>query len=200
MHSMNSMSTTNLPNLKLITGAVRSGKSLFAEKLAKEANSAVVYIATMPHLNDDVEQQRRIHMHKQRRPSSWQTIEAPYELPDAIGTIGDDTKFCIIDCLTVYVSNVLITACGDNAEQPYACEDTVFAKADAVIDAIASKRKTQFVVVTNEVGWGVVPETPLGRAFRDFAGIVNQKFAGRASEVWLTCSGLPLRLKPQTDS
>jgi len=185
-------------NLTLITGAVRSGKSLFAEQLATKYGGAVLYIATMPHLPGDAEQSQRIDRHQSRRPAHWTTVERPYDLPAAIAAAPPETQQCIIDCLPVYISNALLRACDfrDDAE-PYEHEGAIFAEVDAIIAALSARDNVRFFLVTNEVGWGVVPETSLGRAFRDFVGIANQRLAAQAEEVWLTCVGLPLRLKPQ---
>jgi adenosylcobinamide kinase/adenosylcobinamide-phosphate guanylyltransferase len=185
-------------NLTLITGAVRSGKSLFAEQLATQSAGPVLYIATMPHLPGDAEQSQRIDRHQRRRPSGWTTMERPYDLPAAIAAAPPETRQCIIDCLPVYISNALLRACDfrDDA-QPYEHEGIIFAEVDALLSALSARDSIRFLLVTNEVGWGVVPETSLGRAFRDFVGIANQRLAAQAEEVWLTCVGLPLRLKPQ---
>src|SRR5262249_23204629 len=98
-------------NLTLITGGVRSGKSLFAERLAAQGAGRVLYNATMRQLADDAEQTRRIEMHRQRRPAAWVTVERPYDLPAAIASAPSETAQCIIDCLPVYVSNALLRAC-----------------------------------------------------------------------------------------
>lgn len=102
----------------------------------------------------------------------------------------------MIDCLSLFVSNILL---GENAEQqesPYANESLLFSHIAAVIGEMQARPSVAFTVVTNEVGWGVVPESPLGRAFRDFLGLANQEMARNADTVWLTCAGLPMKLKP----
>jgi adenosylcobinamide kinase/adenosylcobinamide-phosphate guanylyltransferase len=169
--------------------------------MAKRSRAPVIYIATMPALAGDIEQQKRIARHQERRPSGWRTLEAPYDLSTKIASLPDSQLFCIVDCLTVLVSNLIIGRRQEGMQgDPYLQEVPVFAELEAVLDAIDEKRKAKFVVVTNEVGWGVVPETPLGRAFRDFVGIANQKFAAQADEVWLICAGIPLRVKPQNST
>lgn len=185
-----------MKNLTMITGGVRSGKSLYAEKLAKESGKKVIYIATMPVLDDDNEQQTRIQRHKTRRPESWTTIEAPYTLPQQITDLVNDSAFCLIDCLSVYVSNLIL---GDTPDigptEPYAQESRLFSEVDAVISAMEKKPDIEFTVVTNEVGWGVVPDNKLSRAYRDFLGLANQTFAQHAANVFITFAGLPMRLK-----
>lgn len=184
-----------MTNLTLITGGVRSGKSIFAESIAREANKKIYYIATMPVLPEDAEQQTRIDRHRMRRPADWVTFEAPYTLPDALSKV-EDNSLCVIDCLSVYVSNILL---GDTPQagptEPYTLESKLFAEVERVMAAIAQKSTVEFVAVTNEVGWGVVPDNQLGRAYRDFLGMVNQSFAKQAQAVWMTCVGIPVRIK-----
>lgn len=185
-----------MDNLTLITGGVRSGKSLFAEKLAKESRKNICYIATMPVLPEDAEQQERIQKHRVRRPQEWQTIEAPYTLPGAIASLEGDTELCLVDCLTVYISNIIL---GDTPESgprdPYALESRVISSAEAVLQQTRARTDVQFLVVTNEVGWGVVPDNQLARAFRDFVGIANQILASDAKLVYMMCSGIPIKVK-----
>jgi adenosylcobinamide kinase / adenosylcobinamide-phosphate guanylyltransferase len=181
-------------NLTLITGGVRSGKSRLAESLANGTGSQVYYLATMPRILGDHEQDDRIDRHRKRRPDGWLTLECPYTLKEVIEQLPPTGGCALLDCLSLFISNLILTQ--KMSKDPYACEDVIIASSDAVLQAIASRIEYQFIVVTNEVGWGVVPDTPLGRAFRDFLGMVNQQFALEAETVWLTCSGLPLRLKP----
>jgi adenosylcobinamide kinase/adenosylcobinamide-phosphate guanylyltransferase len=184
-------------NLTLITGGVRSGKSLFAESLAKAARFPIFYIATMPSLPDDAEQQTRIERHRMRRPPEWSTIEAPYTLPEAIHELPLTPGFCLIDCLSVWVSNLMLGDDPDNGPaDPYAQEAKLFNAVDRIVHIMEVKTNIEFVVVTNEVGWGVVPDNALSRAYRDFLGLVNQTFARHADNVYLTAAGLPLKLKP----
>jgi adenosylcobinamide kinase / adenosylcobinamide-phosphate guanylyltransferase len=186
-------------NLILVTGAVRSGKSTFAEKLAGANSQPVIYIATMPDIPGDEEQLRRINRHKQRRPADWKTIESSLELAETVRGLPNSPLTCLIDCLSLYVTNLLLESDPQGSRPPTPEEeDEVLAKVDTLLQALAAQGHIRFIVVSNEVGWGVVPETPLGRSFRDILGVTNQRFAAAANEVWLTCAGLPLRLKPQT--
>lgn len=185
----------------MITGAARSGKSRYAEQLATASNVPVVYLATMQRVDGDAEQEQRILTHQQRRPSSWTTIERPYNLSQTILALPPLSGCCIVDCLSVYVSNMLIAETASQLQQPaFQSEEALLKEADELLAAMEKQQRLRFLVVTNEVGWGVVPATEIGRAFRDFLGLVNQKFAQRAEEVWLTCVGLPLLLKPQRNS
>lgn len=187
-----------MKNLTLITGGVRSGKSRLAETLAENAQKQVYYLATMQRIVDDQEQDVRIDRHRSRRPNTWETVECPYKLNEAIMTLPADGGSVLIDCLSLFITNLMLK--DETLKSPYDAEDFVLSSVDAVLLAIGAKPEFEFIVVTNEVGWGVVPETPLGRAFRDFLGIANQKFAHGADNVIMTCSGIPLRLKPTVGS
>jgi adenosylcobinamide kinase/adenosylcobinamide-phosphate guanylyltransferase len=183
-------------NLILIIGGARSGKSQLAESLASQSQKSVHYLATMPWLAGDEEQEARIGRHRSRRPSHWQTIECPNNLAEAIAALPKSGGTCLIDCLSLFISNVLLQELGESADNPYTAEDSVMTRVEAVLRAIRARSEYEFFVVTNETGWGVVPETALGRAFRDFLGLANQRFARQSHTVWLTCAGLPLQLKP----
>lgn len=186
----------HVQNLTLITGGVRSGKSIFAEQLAKQSNKTVHYIATMPVLDEDAEQQQRIQRHRARRPSDWQTIEAPYTLPEEIAKLCSASGFCLIDCLSVYISNIILGDTPDcGPSKPYELEARVLADVELVLEGISRCTTIDFVIVTNEVGWGVVPDNQLARAYRDFLGIANQMIAQQAREVWLTVAGIPAKVK-----
>lgn len=177
-----------------------------AESLAAESGAMVYYLATMPRLAGDREQDARIERHRKRRPSSWSTVECPYNLAEAIEGLPASGGTCLVDCLSLFISNLLLNeTCEANPssgtgastiKDPYEAEHAILQGANEVLEAIGVRRDYNFVVVTNEAGWGVVPESSLGRAFRDFLGLVNQRFARRSSAVWLTCAGLPLQLKP----
>jgi adenosyl cobinamide kinase/adenosyl cobinamide phosphate guanylyltransferase len=173
----------------LITGGVRSGKSALAERWARQwGGDAVTYAATMAQRGDDPEMSRRIERHRAKRPSPWRTIEFdPDDLPaPASGVL-------LFDCLGVAVSRVLLA-------HEHAGED-------AALDTVANAVETWLtfwrnwrgpvVVVSNEVGSGVVPAYPLGRWFRDAQGEANQRVAQAADCVVLTVAGLPLALKGQ---
>jgi adenosylcobinamide kinase/adenosylcobinamide-phosphate guanylyltransferase len=185
-------------NLTLITGAARSGKSRYAEKLAMEGNAPVVYVATMQRIENDEELERRISQHQARRPKAWTTIESPHQLEKTIHSIEPAVGCCIIDCLAVYISNMLVdpASCHAAATAPFEKEQAVSRSVEALLEAIGKQPGVRFLVVTNETGWGVVPSSELGRAFRDMLGTANQRFAEMAEEVWLTCVGLPMQLKP----
>lgn len=183
-------------NITFITGGARSGKSSFAEKLA--ANSGkTIYVATAQAL--DKEMSYRIKLHKQRRPSSWLTIEEPKFLSKTLNNIKNDETFigyrCVlIDCLSLLVSNWLLQDSIENVDTWEYLRGNLLKEIDMMV-SIAKTMKQDMIVVSNEVGMGVVPEYPLGRFYRDLLGEVNQKVSKSADNVFFTISGIPVKIK-----
>lgn len=172
----------------LVTGGARSGKSAFAQQLAQQAGGDdVTFIATAT--VTDAEMETRIAAHRAERPTSWRTIEAPREAGHAIARA--ETTVVLLDCLTLLVSNTLL-AYADGGEA--AVHTAVEAEIDTLLEA-AVRREGTLVVVTNEVGSGIVPAHTLGRWFRDAAGCANQRVASVADEVYLLVAGVPLRVR-----
>lgn len=168
----------------LVTGGARSGKSRFAERLAEGYEPLRGYLATgQP---GDAEMAQRIARHRGRRGSDWHTVEEPLELTRAV--LENDARFnvLLIDCVTLWLSNLLFMAEGG--------ADGALQRVEA-FTATFPRLQTPLVIVTNEVGMGIVPEHPLARSFRDLAGEANELIAARADEVYVTISGLPLKLK-----
>lgn len=166
--------------ITLVTGGARSGKSAFAERLVAGAGSRAVYIATAE--PGDEEMAARIAAHRARRDGRWTTCEAPLALVDTLrSTDGDAPR--LVDCLTLWLSNLLL------ADRDWEQE------ADGLL-AELSRQRAPVILVSNEVGSGLVPDTPLGRRFRDAAGRLNQQVAGVSDAVWLVVAGIPLRIKP----
>ena len=176
--------------LTLITGGARSGKSAFAERLAMQGKH-VLFVATAEALDDDMA--RRIAAHRGSRPAEWDTLEEPRSLPEAIRrkAAGADSAYdtIIVDCLTIWVSNLLLLHEG-NAD----AEARIVEAAGKLLDVRASS-DASWIVVTNEVGLGVVPSSSLGRTYRDALGRVNSLVASRADKVYLMAAGLALDLK-----
>lgn len=181
-------------HLILILGGARAGKSSYALRLAEEhervSNATVCFIATAQALDDDMAE--RIARHRAERPPHWRTIEEPYRIDEALeNTTGSGVV--IVDCLTLFASNWLLRY-GDEQES----EQVVHHITDRFLMAARLRRQT-VICVSNEAGLGVVPETRLGRTFRDLLGRVNQEFARSADEVYMLVAGLSLRLKPNDE-
>jgi len=169
-----------LPRLTLVLGGARSGKSRYAEALIEAAASCGTYCATAE--PGDAEMAARIAAHRARRGPFWRTVETPRELPAAIHAEARPERPLLVDCLTLWLANLMLAAAPLDAE---------FATLRAALRDAAGP----VVVVANEVGLGLVPETPLGRRFRDQAGWLNQEMAALADRVVLVAAGLPLVLK-----
>ncbi len=167
----------------LVLGGARSGKSAYAEQLAKGWTGPRVYIATAQ--AHDEEMAARIKTHRERRGSDWETIGSVLDLPGALREAGGQEKFILIDCLTLWLTNVLL------AEED--CELAVSELLEVLSDVSGT-----IVLVSNEVGDGIVPGNELARRFRDAAGDANRRVAQLADEVVLVTAGLPLVLKPST--
>lgn len=186
--------SSDVKNLTLITGGARSGKSAFAESLANADGGPVLYVATMEEIAEDKEAVERIKRHRDRRPQSWKTIELPLAVHRAVQDIPESTAVCLVDCLSLYVSNMLLSMDEKSVALPD-LEAAIFTAAGDLLATMKSKPKTHFIVVTNEVGWGIVPQHKLARTYRDLLGVVNQQFAAAAGQVWLSCVGLQIKLK-----
>jgi adenosyl cobinamide kinase/adenosyl cobinamide phosphate guanylyltransferase len=195
---------TVAPHLTLLIGGVRSGKSARAVDLAREtpAGGRVLFVATAQAFDDDMA--RRIAAHRAERPSTWDTLESPLDLPAELAralaaaeAASAPYATVAIDCLTLWVSNVLLALDeADDAERTIAGHVArLLAVRDG--DGRASRSpRPRWIVVTNEVGLGVVPPTPLGRRYRDALGRANRMVAAAADEVTLMVAGLELPLKP----
>jgi adenosylcobinamide kinase / adenosylcobinamide-phosphate guanylyltransferase len=170
----------NLPALTLILGGARSGKSRHAEALVASAASCGTYIATAE--AGDAEMAARIAEHRARRGAFWRTVEAPLDLSAAILVHADPLRPILVDCLTLWISNLL-------------CVNRVVEHESEKLRAALHTAGGPVVLVANEVGLGLVPETPLGRRFRDAAGRLNQDIAALAGRVVFVAAGLPLVLK-----
>jgi adenosylcobinamide kinase/adenosylcobinamide-phosphate guanylyltransferase len=165
-----------------ILGGVRSGKSLYAINLAKTMGEKVVFLATG--VACDEEMKERIKKHKEMRPNIWQTVEEPIEIEKVLNTLDSSVDCVIIDCLSFWISNLLTTF----------GKEKIIDKTSQ-ITTMAKKITPQLIIVSNEVGMGIVPNTSEGRIFRDILGKVNQIVASLADEVFFLLSGIPLRLK-----
>ncbi len=167
----------------LITGGCRSGKSRYALDYANRHFSKKIYLATGEVL--DQEMARRVEIHRKARGPEWQTIEEPIEVGDKITQHGDKVEVILLDCLTLWLSNLLLR---------WDHESRIMGEVERLIKAI-KQSQTNLIIVTNEVGMGIVPEASLGRRFRDLSGMANQKIAEAADTVIFMVSGIPMFLK-----
>lgn len=174
--------------LIVITGGARSGKSRYAQELAAEVGGAEVTVVATAAASD-AEMEERIARHRANRPAQWRTVEAQRDAAAAVRAA--ETDVVLLDCLTLLASNAFLAAM-PHGHAP-AC-DAAYAEAAAVLEDL-TERPGLLIVVTNELGLGVVPDSALGRWFRDAMGEINQRFAAAADEVILVVSGVPLRLK-----
>jgi adenosylcobinamide kinase / adenosylcobinamide-phosphate guanylyltransferase len=188
----------------LILGGARSGKSACAERLAGESGRPVLYVATAT--AGDEEMAARIATHRRQRPAGWRTIEASHELLPALRTSTKPGDAVLIDCLTLWVSNVMLREIGGDsgiddvvAERWQAIEARLVSEVQAAIGEMR-ERDISLILVSNEVGMGVVPALPLGRRFQDMLGRVNQAAATSADVVLLMIAGLPVDLKRLVDT
>ena len=191
-------------SLVLVTGGVRSGKSTFAEKLAAESGKKVIYLATA-RVEDD-EMRERVARHRSRRPANMRTVEEPLEPHLVLEKEGHSDTLILIDCLTLLLSNHILHDLDQHGavrqgEDIFADETLMKTAADRTLGYVlkftetAGRCPADLVVVTNEVGMGVVPDYPLGRVFRDLSGRANQVLAAAADQVWMVVCGIPQRFK-----
>lgn len=165
----------------LVLGGAKSGKSAWAESIVSSFPPPYVYIATAQAL--DEEMKLRIELHRQRRKGLWETIESPIDLSAALRGLTGGTKPVLVDCITLWLTNLL-------------CSQTV--ELEAAIDGACEAIEAvdyPLVIVSNEVGCGIVPDNPLARKFRDLCGITNTRLARICASVFQVTAGLPLQLK-----
>jgi adenosylcobinamide kinase / adenosylcobinamide-phosphate guanylyltransferase len=170
---------STIPHLTLVLGGARSGKSRYAEDLIAAVRPPWVFVATAE--PGDAEMAERIAAHRSRRGKSWQTIEAPHDLPAALAAVAADTPV-LVDCLTLWLSNRMLAGADPEAEI-------------AGLEAALGGCRAPVVLVSNEVGFGIVPDNELARRFRDLQGCLNQQIAAHAQRVVLMVAGLPIVVK-----
>ncbi len=164
--------------IELVIGGARSGKSSYAERQARESGLRVTYVATCEARDDEMT--TRIAHHRERRPAEWRTVEEPLLLAATLRREAAADACLLVDCLTLWLTNAM------------------FAKREDGIDKLLAVLPTlpgRVILVSNEVGWGIVPENALARRFRDEQGRLNQRIAAIADQVTLVAAGLPLGLK-----
>ncbi|MBI4318838.1 MAG: bifunctional adenosylcobinamide kinase/adenosylcobinamide-phosphate guanylyltransferase [Chloroflexi bacterium] len=183
-------------NLMLVLGGARSGKSAFAIDIAQQAGAGVLFVATA--VAGDEEMARRIQRHKQTRPKAWVTLEAPANVGAAIEAQNSRADVVLVDCVGVLVSNLLLELVGSEPDRASERLDVAEHRvADEVADLLRCYEETpaSFIIVSNEVGLGLVPPNALGRVYRDVLGTANQTLARAADQVYLLVAGIPLALK-----
>lgn len=168
--------------LIVIGGGVRCGKSRYALELARACGAKLGFVATAQAYDDEMEE--RIEKHKAEREDRFHTIDAPFELEEALSTLADYDAV-VVDCLTLWLSNLLLR--GDEI-------DTILARVEKIA---TTERSHNLIIVTNEVGMGVVPESKLGRAFRDLSGLAHQRLSESAHELYFATLGTMLRVRPE---
>ena len=178
-----------------MTGGARSGKSVFAETLAARHGERVAYVATAT--AGDAEMADRIARHRARRPATWSTLEAPLDILARLAALDAEVEVVLVDCLAVWAANRLLTL-GEPAEDGWwdrvgALERVLTREVQALVTT-ARNASWELIVVTNEVGFGVVPPTELGRAYRDLLGRLNQVVAARANDVFLVVAGFAVEI------
>ncbi len=200
-HQQESDRTTHVqtaPQLVLVLGGARSGKSMFAQRLAAESGRRVAFIATATANDDDMRE--RILRHRTVRPANWYTLEEPLQLATAIEQAASVADVLVLDCVTLWLSNWLLAQ--DDVEQigepaiHARYNDGAAAEIEKLLGAFAALDATKtLVVVSNEVGLGIVPAYALGRVYRDILGRINQHLAAAATRVYLMIAGLGVDLK-----
>ncbi|MCR4419591.1 MAG: bifunctional adenosylcobinamide kinase/adenosylcobinamide-phosphate guanylyltransferase [Clostridia bacterium] len=187
--------------LVLVTGGARSGKSRFAENLAAASGRQVVYVATA--VAGDEEMRLRIEQHRRRRPPEWKTVEEPRHLARVMVQYDAPDRVLLVDCMAVYLSNLLLDRLprySDLDEDAFplpgrkGLAEAIEAEIGELVRAV-SEAKSRIIAVTNEVGWGLEPAYPLGRAYREWLGWTNRRLAEVARAVYLVVCGLPVELK-----
>ncbi|GFO67283.1 adenosylcobinamide kinase/adenosylcobinamide phosphate guanyltransferase [Geomonas limicola] len=173
-----------MSKVTLVTGGTRSGKSRFAEQLAEAYPGPRGYLATGQ--AGDAEMAERIERHRGRRGSEWVTVEEPVAVAETLSRVDGSYSVVLLDCVTLWLANLMFSSPGGAAEALERVRE---------FTGRCAGWQTPLVIVTSEVGMGIVPEHPVSRAYRDLAGEANQLMAAAADEVYVTISGLPLKLK-----
>lgn len=179
-----------MSSITLILGGARSGKSSHALKLAEESRKPVTFIATAQAHDDEMS--ARIEKHKAERPANWETIELPLDIAPHVAQI--QSKTVILDCLTLWATNLMMQFVRDDLVDEVPFMRAARAETEALLTAIR-RTEQEWLVVSNEVGLGLVPPYQMGRVFRDALGWVNQRLAKEADSVVFMAAGIPMTLK-----
>lgn len=188
-----------MAKITFVIGGARSGKSAFAEDLARKYNN-VVYIATAE--VKDEEMRNRIEIHRARRPLDWKTIESPFHADRVISSLSEEVNLIYLDCVTLYITNMLLSdetatsADSEEMQRKYLKQKhpQILGEINKLSKA-CRESKSDVIIVSNEVGLGIVPDNALSRVFRDIAGSANQILADEADEVYFMVAGIAQRIK-----
>ncbi len=196
MRNANNQSTS--PQLVLILGGARSGKSTFAERLARQSGQPAAFIATATAGDDDM--RMRIQRHRAARPAEWLTIEEPLEIASAVTSAAVHADVLLLDCMTFWLGNWLaqqgVTGREESLTSAPQYSDGVLSAVHALLQAFtALPAHKSLIIVSNEVGLGIVPVYALGRLYRDLLGLINQRLAQAATRVYLMVAGLGVDIK-----
>ena len=188
-----------MAKITFVLGGARSGKSAFAEDLAKKYND-VVYIATAEAKDDEMRE--RVQIHRARRPFNWKTIESPYYVDRVVSELNGKAGLVFIDCITLYITNMFLSSeitnsagCSDMKTMDLNQRQNHIMAEINKLSQVCRESSSDVIVISNEVGLGIVPDNALSREFRDIAGCANQSLAGEADEVYFVVAGIAQRIK-----
>jgi adenosylcobinamide kinase/adenosylcobinamide-phosphate guanylyltransferase len=170
-------------NIKFVLGGARSGKSLYAESLVKDLGGRVAYLATCVPYDDEMKE--RVKIHQAQRPFEWDTYEEPIKVAEILQSLNNKYDTVLIDCMTLFVTNLIM----ESLEEP-----EIKSQITWMMNVLKEVNFTS-IIVSNEVGLGIVPENSLSRKFRDIAGRTNQMLAAFSDEVSFVISGIPVKIK-----
>ncbi|UPA30647.1 bifunctional adenosylcobinamide kinase/adenosylcobinamide-phosphate guanylyltransferase [Terrisporobacter glycolicus] len=185
-----------MSNIILVTGGARSGKSSFAESLCIKQNNKTAYIATSVAFDDEMK--NRVKKHQESRPKSWKTYEIYKDIYSIVEELNKNHDTVIMDCVTLMVNNLMFTHGIEvdeaTSEELNELENYIREQITKLLEAV-KKTNLYFVIVTNEIGMGIVPENKLSRIYGDFVGRANQLIASYSNEVYFVVSGIPMKVK-----
>lgn len=179
-----------------VTGGAKSGKSVVAEELCRRRNNSTGYIATSIPFDDDMKD--KVKKHVERRPAEWKTYEIYRDVHKFINEISNECETVMLDCVTLMINNLMFEFCENpdelSADEIDKMEDYIFSQFKKVVEEI-KKTELYFIFVTNETGMGVIPANRLSRIYSNIAGKINQYLTSESEDVYLTVSGIPIRIK-----
>jgi adenosylcobinamide kinase / adenosylcobinamide-phosphate guanylyltransferase len=177
--------------ITLLLGGARSGKSSYAQRLAEESGKSVTYLATAQAL-DDEEMSARIQKHQSERPAHWQTLEIPLDISSHVGEIK--SELVILDCMTLLTTNLLMKFEKDELVDEAPFTEAVYKEVADLLAAIRAGTQ-DWLIISNEIGLGLVPPYQMGRVYRDLLGWANQRLAREADKVIFLVAGIPMVIK-----